>query len=72
MRANAAPPRVERKQPDTFYWTLSIRRYRSARLLSKGMVIADRPTEANRPFLTGSVEQVRDDVHQLAAWGSPR
>jgi alkanesulfonate monooxygenase SsuD/methylene tetrahydromethanopterin reductase-like flavin-dependent oxidoreductase (luciferase family) len=32
-------------------------------------VISDQPVEANRPSLTGSVEQVREDVRQLGEWG---
>jgi probable F420-dependent oxidoreductase len=32
--------------------------------------ITDQPVETNRPFLVGSVEQVRADVRQLAAWGA--
>jgi alkanesulfonate monooxygenase SsuD/methylene tetrahydromethanopterin reductase-like flavin-dependent oxidoreductase (luciferase family) len=32
-------------------------------------VISDQPIEKDRQFLTGSVEQVREDVKQLEAWG---
>ena len=32
-------------------------------------VLSDQPLEENRQFLTGSVEQVREDVTQLGAWG---
>jgi alkanesulfonate monooxygenase SsuD/methylene tetrahydromethanopterin reductase-like flavin-dependent oxidoreductase (luciferase family) len=32
--------------------------------------IAEQPIEDNRPFLVGSLEQVRADVQQLAAWGA--
>lgn len=32
-------------------------------------VIADQPVADSRAFLTGSVEQVREDVKQLGAWG---
>ena len=32
--------------------------------------ISDHPLEDQRQFLTGSVEQVRQDVQQLAAWGA--
>ncbi len=32
-------------------------------------LIADQPLGADRAFLTGSVEQVREDVQQLAGWG---
>jgi probable F420-dependent oxidoreductase len=32
-------------------------------------VISDAPVEGSRPSLTGSVEQVRDDVRQLGEWG---
>jgi probable F420-dependent oxidoreductase len=31
--------------------------------------IAEQPVETDRPFLVGSVEQVRLDVQQMAAWG---
>jgi Luciferase-like monooxygenase len=31
--------------------------------------IAEQPIETDRPFLVGSVEQVRLDVQQMAAWG---
>jgi len=31
--------------------------------------ISDQPIDTDRKFLTGSVEQVRDDVKQLEAWG---
>ena len=32
--------------------------------------IAEQPIEDNRPFLVGSLDQVRADVQQLAAWGA--
>jgi probable F420-dependent oxidoreductase len=32
--------------------------------------IADQPMDDNRPFLVGSLEQVRADVGRLAAWGA--
>src|SRR5262249_23626658 len=32
--------------------------------------IADKPITENRQFLTGTVEQVREDVKQLEAWGA--
>jgi probable F420-dependent oxidoreductase len=32
--------------------------------------IAEQPVETDRPFLVGSVEQVRLDVQQMAAWGA--
>jgi probable F420-dependent oxidoreductase len=32
--------------------------------------VAEQPIDSNRPFLVGSVEQVRSDVQQLAAWGA--
>jgi probable F420-dependent oxidoreductase len=32
-------------------------------------VISDQPVAENRAYLTGSVEQVREDVKQLGAWG---
>src|SRR5258706_15857528 len=37
MQANAMAPLAERKEPETFCWTLSMRRSRSAWLLSKGI-----------------------------------
>ena len=32
--------------------------------------ISGHPLESQRQFLTGSVEQVRQDVQQLASWGA--
>jgi probable F420-dependent oxidoreductase len=32
--------------------------------------VAEQPIDSNRPFLVGSVEQVRSDMQQLAAWGA--
>lgn len=55
MRPNAVPPRVERKQPETFCWTLSILRSRPAWLLSKRMVRSSRKAStSSRPSQTSS------------------
>jgi hypothetical protein len=67
MRQNIATPTSVRKQPETFCWTLIIRRSLSAWLLSKGTAKSCR----NRSTVHFPEDESIQQITSRALFGSP-